>query len=96
MFYDNDNIHNPEVAEWVYRMMNDPEHFEQWRFKDTIDDYNMIIEECQKLYDNTPVTNRLTRATCLSTIKRAERDLEKTLVEYDKFKKYKMRTAISR
>jgi hypothetical protein len=69
MFYD--NKHSPEVQEWCYCMMNDPEYFEKWRFKDTINDYNMIIGECQKLYDNTPVTNRLTRATCLSTMKRA-------------------------
>ena len=40
------------------------------------------------MYDKTPVISRLTRATCLSTIKRAERDLEKTLAEYDKFKEY--------
>ena len=56
----------------------------------------MIIEECQKLYENTPVTSRLTRAKCLSTIKRAERDLVKVLAKYEEFKKYKMITAISK
>jgi hypothetical protein len=56
-----------------------------------------MIEECQKVYDNTPVTNRLTRATCLSTIKRAERDLSKALAQYEEeFKRYKARTAISK
>jgi hypothetical protein len=77
-------------------MMNDPEYFERWRFKDTINDYNSIIEECQKLYEQTPVTSRLTRATCLSTMKRAQRELAKTRAEYDEFKKYKARTAISK
>ncbi len=46
--------HDPEVAKWCYRMMNDPSEWEKFRFKDSIDNYNMIIEECQKLYDNTP------------------------------------------
>ena len=35
----------PEVQEWYYRMMNGPEYFERWRFKDTINDYNSIIKE---------------------------------------------------
>jgi hypothetical protein len=76
--------------------MNDPEYYERWFYKDAIDDYNMIIRECRKVYDETPVPNRLTRATCLSTIKRAERDLAKVQAEYDKFKRYKQRTAISK
>jgi hypothetical protein len=97
MYYDNKR-HSPEVQEWVYRMMNDPEYFEKWRFKDTINDYNLVIEECQKLYDKTPVTaaNRFMRARSWSTMKRAQKELAKTLVEYDKFKKYKTRTAISK
>jgi hypothetical protein len=70
-----DKRHIPEVQvrEWCYRMMNDPVYFEQWRFKDTIDDYNMVIGECQKLYYNTPatVTNRFIRARSLSTMKHA-------------------------
>jgi hypothetical protein len=77
--------------------MNDPEYFEQWRFKDTIDDYNMIIAECQKLYDNNSNTeDRFIRDKSVSTIKRAQRELAKTQAEYDIFKKYKARTAISR
>ena len=96
MFLHNDKHHDPEVAEWMYRLMNDPEYYEQWRYKEVIDDYHMIIQECQKVFDNTPVTNRLTRATCLSTIKRAQRDLAKVQAEYDKFKQYKARTEISK
>jgi hypothetical protein len=34
-------------------MMNDPEYFERWRYTDTINVYNRIIEELQKLYDIT-------------------------------------------
>jgi hypothetical protein len=94
MFYD--NKHSPEVQEWCYRMMNDPEYFEKWRFKDTINDYNLVIEECQKLYDNTPVTNRFIRARSLSTMKRAQKELAKTQAEYDKFKQYKAKTAIGK
>ena len=36
MFLHDDKWHDPEVAEWMYRMMNDPEYYEQWRFKDTM------------------------------------------------------------
>jgi hypothetical protein len=48
MFYHNDKWHNPEVAEWMYRLMNDPEYYEQWRYKDTIDNYNMITIQCKE------------------------------------------------
>jgi hypothetical protein len=53
--------------------VNDPEYFEKWRFKDTINDYNLVIEECQKIYDKTPVTaaNRFMRARSWSTMKTA-------------------------
>jgi hypothetical protein len=94
MFYD--NKHSLEVQEWCYRMMNDPDYFEKWRFKDTINDYNMIIEEFQKSYEQTPVTQWYARARILSGMKRAKRELVKTQAEYDKFKQYKMRTAINK
>ena len=79
-------------------MMNDPECFERFRYIDTINNYNLVIDECQKLYDNTPATatNRFIRARSLGTMKRAQRELAKTQAEYDKFKKYKVRTAISK
>jgi hypothetical protein len=62
----------------------------------TINDYNSIIEEFQKSYEQTPVTQRYARARILSGMKKAKRELAKTLIEYDKFKKYKTRTAISK
>jgi hypothetical protein len=94
MFYD--KRHSPEVQEWYYRVMNDPDYWEKFRYIDTINDYNMIIYECQKLYDNTPVTNRFIHARSLSTMKRAQKELAKTQAQYDKFKKSKARNAISR
>jgi hypothetical protein len=95
MYYDNKR-HSPEVQEWCYSMMNDPEYFEKFRYIDTINDYNSVIEECQKLYYNTPVTNHFIRARSLSTMKRAQKELAKTQAEYGIFKKYKVRTAISK
>jgi hypothetical protein len=77
-------------------MMNDPEYFEKWRFKDTINDYNSIIEEFQKSYEQTPVTQRYARARIQSGMKQSKRELAKTLIEYDKFKQYKTTTAISK
>jgi hypothetical protein len=90
MFYD--KRHSPEVQEWYYRLMNDPE---KWRFKDTINDYNSIIAEFQKLNEQTPITQRYTRARILSGLK-SKREVAKTQTEYAKFKKYKMRTTISK
>jgi len=46
MFYD-DKRHSPEVQEWCYHMMNDPEYYERWRYIDTINDYSSIIAELQ-------------------------------------------------
>jgi hypothetical protein len=59
MFYD--KRHSHEVQEWCSRMMNDHEYFEKRRFKDTINDYNSIAQKLQKLYEQTPVTNRFIR-----------------------------------
>jgi hypothetical protein len=39
--------------------MNDPKQFEKERYVDTIDVYNSIIEEFQKLYQKTPVSDRI-------------------------------------
>jgi hypothetical protein len=77
--------------------MNDPEYFEKFRYIDTINDYNSIIEECQKLYDNnnTPVTNHFMRARIQSGMKN-QKETSKTQAEYEIFKKYNARTAISK
>jgi hypothetical protein len=76
--------------------MNDPEYFEKWRYIDTINDYNSIIAEFQKLYEQTPVTQRYTRARIQSEMKESKRDLAKTQHEYEIFKKYKARTTINK
>jgi hypothetical protein len=55
-------------------MMNDPEYYEKFRYIDIINDYNMIIEERQKLYDNRSVTNRFIRARSVSIMKPAQKD----------------------
>jgi hypothetical protein len=96
MFYD--KRHSPEVEEWCFRLMNDPEYFEKERYLDSINVYSSIIEEFQKLYDKydkTPVTDRFTRTRIQSGIKKSKRDLAKTQAEYEMFKKYKARTAVS-
>ncbi|MFL6344221.1 MAG: hypothetical protein ACJ71A_02090, partial [Nitrososphaeraceae archaeon] len=67
-----------EAQEWCFRLMNDPEYFEKWRYVDTINDYNNIIAEFQKLYDQTSTTNRTARARILNGLKQSKRDLVKT------------------
>ena len=84
-----------EAQEWYFRLMNDPKQFEKERYVDTIDVYNSIIEEFQKLYQKTPVSDRLVREI-LDGIEQSKRDLAKIHAEYEMFKKYKMRTAISK
>jgi hypothetical protein len=84
-----------EPREWCIRLMNDPEYFEKWRYIDTMNDYNNLIAEFQKLYERTPTTNRFMRARILSGMRKPKRDLAKTQAEYE-IKKYKMRTAISK
>jgi hypothetical protein len=58
------------------------------RHKDNIEAYNSIIE--------TPVTQRYARTRIQSGLNKSKRELAKTQAEFDKFKKYKTRIAISR
>ncbi|MFL6458654.1 MAG: hypothetical protein ACJ71G_17025 [Nitrososphaeraceae archaeon] len=85
-----------EAEEWYFRLMNDPKQFEKERYINAIDVYNSIIEEFQKLYEKTPASDRLTRVKILDGIEQSKRDLAKIHAEYETFKKYKMRTAISK
>jgi hypothetical protein len=55
-----------------------------------------VIEELQKLYDRTPVTQRYACARIQSGLNKSKRELAKAQAKYDKFKKYKIRTAISK
>jgi len=46
-------VDSPEVEEWCFHLMNDPEYFEKWMYTDNINAYNInaynsIIEKCQK------------------------------------------------
>jgi hypothetical protein len=84
-----------EAQEWCFHLMNDPEYFEKWRYKDTINDYSSLIAEFQKLYENTPASDRFVCANILNGMKQSKRELAKTQAEYEMFKKYKTRTAIS-
>jgi hypothetical protein len=86
-------IHDPEVQKWYFHMAKDG--WEKFRYIDAIRDYNMIIEEFEKSYQQTPVTQRYTRVRILSGMKRAKRELAETIAEYDKFKEFKARNAIS-
>jgi hypothetical protein len=55
-----------EAQEWYFRLINDPEYFERWRYIYTINDYSSLIEEFQKLYDQTYITDRSARTRTLS------------------------------
>ena len=86
--------HDPDVAEWLYRMMNDPDYYEKWFYKDAVEDYNNIIEHSQKLLEITPASQPFTRAKLQHTIRVAKRDLAAVQADYDEFKEFKEKTAI--
>jgi hypothetical protein len=50
----------------------------------------------QRLYEQTPAINRYIRHRIESEMKEAKRELAETMAEYDEFKRYKARTAISK
>ncbi len=74
----NEKRQRTEAQEWYFRLVNDPEYFEKWRYKDAINDYNNLIVEFQKLYEQTPTSDRFIRARILSGLKKSKRDLAKT------------------
>ena len=85
-----------ELDKWRYRLMTDPDYYEKERYIDTINEYSNLIEEYQKLYEQTPVTDRYKRARIQNGLKATESSLAETRAEYEKFKKDKARTGISK
>jgi hypothetical protein len=61
----------------VFSHNDDPEYFEKWRYIDTINVYNIIIEEFQKLYDQTPITDHFAHARIISGMKQSKKRLGK-------------------
>jgi hypothetical protein len=88
--------HRSEAEEWLFRLAKDPKQYEKETFIDGINEINRIIEEFQKMYETTPATDDSLRAEILKGIEESKRTLSKIQAKYEIFKKYKMRTAISR
>jgi hypothetical protein len=84
-----------EAQEWHFRPMNDPEQYEREAFIDRINEINFAIKEFEKLHDKSPVTDQSFRAKVLREIERSKKTLSEIQTEYEMFKKYKTRTAIS-
>ena len=95
MFHHREN-HAREAEEFVYRLMNDPACFERFVYTDTIDNYQSIIEQLQKEYDEQTSTNIFERARIMSGLIRAKRELAKTQAQYRIYKKYRDRNRIER
>jgi hypothetical protein len=72
MAIDDKKQYRTEAQEWYFRLINKPYEFEKMRYIDSINVYNSVIGECQKLYDKTPASDRFTRARSLNGIKRAQ------------------------
>jgi hypothetical protein len=61
--------YDSEAEEWHFHLMKgDDKQFEQWRFIDSINNYNNLIEQFQKMYDETPASDRFMRAEIQSGI----------------------------
>jgi uncharacterized membrane-anchored protein YhcB (DUF1043 family) len=65
-------------------------------FADGINLINRITKEYQRLYEKTPATDSLVRDEIINGIEQSKKELTKTRAEYEIFKKYKMRTTISK
>ncbi len=85
-----------EAQEWHFHPMDDPEQYEREAFIDRINEIEFAIKEFEKLYDKSPVTEQSFRAKVLREIERSKKTLSEIQTEYEMFKKYKTRTAISR
>jgi hypothetical protein len=90
------NRRRSEAEEWYFRLMNDPNQFEKERYIDSINVYSSVIDQLQKLYDQTPASDHFTRTKIVNGMKQSKRELAKTQAEYEVFKKYKTRTARSK
>jgi hypothetical protein len=75
-------------------MMSHPNAWEQFRYLDPMHDYNDIIEDLHEEYEEA--SDYFTRARIITLLKHAERELARTMAEYETFKNYKARTAISK
>jgi hypothetical protein len=79
----------------AYRLLKDPEFFERWLYRDSIEQIQDIIEELHKQYLQTPTLDLFKRAKIILTLGKAEKQLEKLRGEYAEFLEYKTSTGIS-
>jgi hypothetical protein len=86
--------HHSEAKKRSFRLKNDPGQYGKETFVDRINEIKFAIKDFRKLYEKTPITDHLLRAKILKEIKRSKKMLSEIQVEYEMFKKYKMRTAI--
>jgi hypothetical protein len=75
-------------------LANNPEQYEKEAFTDRINEIEFAIKEFRKLYEKAPAADHLFRAKILKEIEGSKRALSEIQVEYNMYKKYKMRTAI--
>jgi hypothetical protein len=60
--HDKKRHRHTEAQEWYFRLVNDYHQFEKERSIDAINYYNSIIAELQRLYEQTPTSDRFMRA----------------------------------
>jgi hypothetical protein len=72
MAIDDKKQYRTEAQEWYFRLINNP-----MGYVDSINVYNSVIEECQKLYDKTPASDRFTRIRSLDGIKTRTKRISK-------------------
>jgi hypothetical protein len=63
--------------------MKDPKQFEKERYIDSINVFNSIIEEFQKMYEKTPATDRLACARILNGMNQSKQSWQKLRLNTD-------------
>jgi len=84
-----------EAQEWCFRLINAPEQFEKEAFIDGISTMNRAINEFQKMNEETSATDHILRMKILKGMEQSKITLSKIQADYEMFKKYKTRNAIS-
>ena len=77
-----------EAQERCFRLMNDPEQFEKQAFIDGISTMDRVINEFQKMYEETSATDHILRMKILNGMEQSKITLSKIQADYEMFKKY--------
>jgi hypothetical protein len=74
-----------EVQKWI---ANDRQNYQDWRYSESIKNYNWMIEELHKMYD---IADPFMRLRICSALKQSKKELTKIQADYEKFKRAQLK-----